>query len=156
MKYPFTKIFFKDIKKDIPNEKELPGEKNIPEEKEVPKDSPKASESSPKVPETPPEEKEIPNTPPEVPEDSHDKKKVSCGYATKSEDRPQKPYQSWWINQMEVAKNMYPDCNQDQLDQIVMNWWDKHSATMKNSIWSRYDRAQDWIKNSKIKKESVV
>jgi len=58
---------------------------------------------------------------------------------------------------MEVAKNMYPNCNQDQLNQIVMAWWDKHSDKNKINIWARHDAHLELIKKSrKTKKESVV
>lgn len=170
MKFPFTKIFIKNI----PEEKELLKDphkesdhtlvdhtlkdppKELPQEKEVP-------ETPPKVPDTLPREKEIPNTLPkekEVPKDSHDKKNVSCGYATKSEDKLQKPYQEWWITQMEVAKNIYPDCNQDQLNQIVIAWWDKKSDKTKINLWNRHNSNIAYHietkKLKKIKKESVI
>lgn len=140
MNYPFTKLFFKPKDKDIPEEKELLEKKDILEKKELPA------------------EKEIPKELPEEKiflKDLLEKKKVSFGYATKPEDRPDKPYQGWWHNQMEVAKNMYPDYSQDQLNQTVTDWWNKKTDKQKISAWWWHDTQLKRIKKSQEKLKGV-
>lgn len=74
---------------------------------------------------------------------------TELNYALKPEDRPHKPYQGWWINQMEAMKEKYPDHDQDQLNQIVRDNWNEKSDKNKIKIWAMHDRQIEKTKKSK-------